>query len=1691
MNTLFQKALIGTILLALLGQQVFFVTLHPVFAFKKKNLHHMFRHPSDAQKQNLTFNWNASAVEVSDPPPIHASTPPAPDLCVIITFPATTDPLKQQAHANTARVYESLQPRVRVFLSKPVPPEARNLNLPVLDAPSTNVHGTPLFASLVLLLEAACPDAPLLAYANSDILFDTSLLDTLDALLAWDQPEFMALGRRRNHDLQGQLTIHDVARVPNELFTDSGQDYFIFPRHLSANLSLLPSYVIGRKGYDNAINDWGFHQSILVDLTDTVIALHQTTSDGNYAGHSDKNSDKEYNVELPGAQFDHFSTLLGQYATVRQAGRVVVLRRSDGVVVSPSISLLQLTRRGQPITLDSLPAPLLVTFGNEAYRTILANFLCNTAVFPPMHAHTLIIVTDQSTVEYLSALDTDATIGLYTHPLQTGHEYDTPDYLRLMLLRGQILLTLLGTRPILWIEADAEYSGNLLAHPAIAAPTTDLVLYWDGTLFGGGFILFAATESARSFYASVMTRLESGISNGDYTNDQVILNDELSRQPHVTRTEFDRCQFRSGLIYHEEKGVDYRLQCQGTRPLVQQHNWIKGNQQKIDMAIQHGAWFLASDAPLPVCRQRDLRVIVMTMDRTASLERLLHSLRSAAYQPGTSVDLRVTVDRRPGQPHDAPTLSFLAQFDWPHGYFEVHAWPEPVGIYGQWVDSWPCEQFPSNLYKAAVLLEDDLEVSPVYHEWFIGAHQAYASPDLGAVTGMRAQLVAQIGVAQPIEQLIPKGLQVFAYRLIATWSMSPTHDAWRRFRAWVRTAKADPGYDPAVDGTHPGEWYRNFKASGNEAGMWEIWFLRFMHDQNLYTLYPWIEDGARTVVCNWREAGLHYDGKDSSSSDYPLVASLPSTLFLQALVPYVDWGLAFYHCLTSHLYGGTSNQILSIMWAWKAASKERKLLRLASINRQYDREFQFLSHWYDLFDESSIPFFLLDGVTDERCASFESYESAYLDMLNNKAEGLTLPMPRRELQETVMKHPRIHISVHGRSLEDTCSIAPLICPYKTDQSEVIDLCDYHLQRVSELFQIKNKDQVILFTDGQNQPMIDSYVHVDSRPFLEQLWAMVQSDLHIGNPKSSVDFLVYLWRKQLGRVNGIEPQACYNPWPVWMSNPEIQCISGTETVSCQLLASKEGPSLKDLALDEYNAVTKQTPSGWISAPVGPAFVYSNGDIIVCKDQKVFAGGGCSNTDEQASRDCPVNAPSTVQYMVVITQYWGEGYFHMVVEGLTRLAQAMHEHPAFFDKTRTIHVHSVSAQAEHFVRLMGLNHVISGDVLVTESLLSSPPTPCGGHRLSQHARWLRSFLLPSLPKQKLSQQPLLVLRTGARSIINHDALVDALGARVHTGNEPILEQLKMFAESELVVAPHGAGLANMVVMAKGANIVELQTAPANHCYLFLAINLDLNYFGYYESGAAHDGLWSVNISRLLLLDVFKRFKNSRQDDSVEVLNLHFVWVNPYLSPTTNNVKEEEALNVAKSWGVLPNSKMFFWTGQEIRNEFPDLVPVLEQIPVAAWISDIVRYNVVNKFGGLYLDTDELFLQDPRPLMKQNQNHFTVCQTPWLVPKTQTNEPCESVGCAVIAAPPGHPAVACAAHTSVQKSLAALEKQKGSTPVFDSAYSGPPMWTQCVKEHNMNIIPSWNFYPCPCCEDCKLTQYQDMEGIYGMHKWEHSWW
>jgi hypothetical protein len=240
-------------------------------------------------------------------------------------------------------------------------------------------------------------------------------------------------------------------------------------------------------------------------------------------------------------------------------------------------------------------------------------------------------------------------------------------------------------------------------------------------------------------------------------------------------------------------------------------------------------------------------------------------------------------------------------------------------------------------------------------------------------------------------------------------------------------------------------------------------------------------------------------------------------------------------------------------------------------------------------------------------------------------------------------------------------------------------------------------------------------------------------------------------------------------------------------------------------------------------------------------------------------------------------------------------------------------------------------------------------------------------------------------------------------------------------------------------------------------------------------------------MLNLELNINEKNERK----VLLNLHFVWIQPHLERNKGDENERKARDVANKWGELKNTKIFFWTREEFVREFPELVLTLEKISIAAWISDILRYQVVNRYGGLYLDTDILFLKDPSVVLEQNNGAFTVCQTPWIAPGGTENPECESVINAIIAATPGHPSLTCAIQESLTNTLNALEQNGGKTPPYNSANSGPTMWTQCAKKYNMPILASWTFLPCMCCEGCLSDQYTNLPDVYGMHQWLHSWW
>lgn len=551
--------------------------------------------------------------------------------------------------------------------------------------------------------------------------------------------------------------------------------------------------------------------------------------------------------------------------------------------------------------LNQIPDPIFVVYGNRGYRAILGNFVCNMALFPGMHDHILAVVADNDTAKYLTSLSSSITVVVSHGEWHDEYAFETPAYLRLMIARGILLTEILrlaheeASKTIVWLEPDFYYTQNLLSRPEMMETTSDLVFYWDQVMFCGCFIRFSPVAASYLFYKEVMERMQR-IHNeeGGTTNDQDILNHVVAAQlPNYTL--FDRCLYRSGTFSKDGYMLEYQQACRGIQPVAQHHNWVVGADSKIQRAKESRSWFLTEESEGFTCKQRDLLLVVMTMNRPKSLERLINSVSTARYSEDMSVDLRVTVDRSfSGEVH-GPTMQFLNGMQWPHGVLEILVWPRKVGIYGQWVHSWPAEKYSSSLYKAVVLLEDDLEVSPYYARWFIGAHAAYGSvPGVGAVTGQRPNLVAAVNGPPSVEGQVPEGVKAFGYLLMATWSFSPKHSVWKEFREWVGEKRAEAGFEPVVPGIVPTIWYEHFKTRGEEEDMWEIWFLRFADEKKLHTVYPWVDGGRHTMVGNWMEAGLHFSG--TPLLDFPIAGEQQDWddgFLMQMPLPLVGYDLRF------------------------------------------------------------------------------------------------------------------------------------------------------------------------------------------------------------------------------------------------------------------------------------------------------------------------------------------------------------------------------------------------------------------------------------------------------------------------------------------------------------------------------------------------------------------------------------------------------------------------------------------------------------------------------------------------------------------------------------------------------------------------------------------------------------------------------
>lgn len=143
--------------------------------------------------------------------------------------------------------------------------------------------------------------------------------------------------------------------------------------------------------------------------------------------------------------------------------------------------------------------------------------------------------------------------------------------------------------------------------------------------------------------------------------------------------------------------------------------------------------------------------------------------------------------------------------------------------------------------------------------------------------------------------------------------------------------------------------------------------------------------------------------------------------------------------------------------------------------------------------------------------------------------------------------------------------------------------------------------------------------------------------------------------------------------------------------------------------------------------------------------------------------------------------------------------------------------------------------------------------------------------------------------------------------------------------------------------------------------------------------------------------------------------------------------------------------------------------------AFVSDYVRFWVLNKYGGIYLDTDMFVLRSFSPLLESSVLFG------WETSQKNT------VSCGVIGSCPGH--------AFIGSVLAHYDSLKFNTDKIPDLVI-PRIITKCFSDYNpkseITILPYDYFYPFPYEEKENKTKFLDYktENTYAIHLWSVSW-
>lgn len=259
---------------------------------------------------------------------------------------------------------------------------------------------------------------------------------------------------------------------------------------------------------------------------------------------------------------------------------------------------------------------------------------------------------------------------------------------------------------------------------------------------------------------------------------------------------------------------------------------------------------------------------------------------------------------------------------------------------------------------------------------------------------------------------------------------------------------------------------------------------------------------------------------------------------------------------------------------------------------------------------------------------------------------------------------------------------------------------------------------------------------------------------------------------------------------------------------------------------------------------PVVLDAQGQVVEVISSRYAPMIGYYNIDLAQARKLATVGPETA-LLASCDQNW-KRYCHWMVDQVARCG-ILQDAQVALDRTtillnypeRTFHQDTFRAFGRHSIPFLGLDNV--GALQVKNLYVTSIVGKQLNHPANRGSEWaiqfLRDLFLPAVKIQKKLPRFLYISRRDAdhRQVVSENRMIEELGTlgfKCITLTElSVDDQAAYFNSADVIVAPHGAGLSNVVFMRPGTKLVEIHgeqgTSPT---FRIIAESLGVKYYSY---------------------------------------------------------------------------------------------------------------------------------------------------------------------------------------------------------------------------------------------------------------------